>query len=126
MILTKAQALKGDGRMYETVFFKELDGELVIASLSASAVLDLNDLRTRIAKGETLERQMLSVMLKDAIVDEKHNPFFDTDAEVNDFLLRVSAETLAEISAKIPDSKNSARRIALGNDKASPASSPTV
>ncbi len=127
MILTKAQAKKGDGRVFATVFFDELGGELVLGSLSASAVLDLNEIRVRTDKGENLQRETLRVMIKDSLVDEQHAQFFSNDAEVDAFLLKVSGETLAEISTKIPESKNAKKKdVELGNEKASPVSLPTV
>ncbi len=124
MILTRDQMMKGKGRIYKTVMFEDLDGELRLGSLTAGAALELNDLKSRITKGEAVEKEMMVLMLVDAIVDDDGKPLFDNDS-AKEFLQKISPETMLKISRETPKSK-AASEANLGNSKASTDSSPTV
>lgn len=103
MILTREQMLKGGpGRVFKTVRFEDLDGELRLGSLTADAALQANDLQAKKRKGEPVERQLILMQLADAVVDESGAPVFDSADSAAEWCKTFGAETLLEIVSAIP------------------------
>ncbi len=121
--------MKGQGRVYVTVFFEELGGELILGSLTAGAALDMNEMRERLGNGDHVERQLMALMLSEAIVGEDHKPLFDAQS-IGEFMKTVSIDLVNEITAKIPKSKEVEKKLAKAAaevlTKAAPISIPPV
>lgn len=108
MKLTKEQLMKGgDARVYLDVNIKDLGGEVTLGSLTAHAVLTLNELNKRKQKGEAVEEEILVLMLTDAVVNEAKEPMF-TREEGFSFLAKVGVDVMLEIQQKTPAGRSGA------------------
>lgn len=118
MLLTREQVRKSRARLHVDVYVPELEGELRIAALPAGPALTFNNLQERLQKGESVERQLMLLLLQNAVIDEKGNAFFDpTTAEK--FLDSCSQETLSLLVDELKKLSATETKPA-GNSEASP------
>jgi hypothetical protein len=97
--LTADQALKVEFRRYGEIDVPELGGTLRLASLGASAALELMELQEAAKSGKN-QRQLMLFLIKNTCVDPEGNPLFD-DAQASKLLERVSVATTTLLIEKM-------------------------
>lgn len=100
--LTRAQALKVDGRKIVDVEFPELKGMLRLAELATGPAQVLAQLQPKIEAGDlAAAREQTVLIIENGIVDEKGDPLFDR-ASAEDFYNRLPMSALARLVDKLP------------------------
>ncbi len=107
MILTQEQLTQRKNRVFVTIFVEELDGELMLGSLSAAAMLEASEVKARPGNHEL---ELISVILRSSIVNEKKLPVFDADS-IGEFMNSISPDAMKEIAEKVPLSKAAEKKV---------------
>jgi hypothetical protein len=96
-LLTKAQALRVEGRLFKEVFVEELGGDLRLGSLSAGAALQLKEMGVEIGAAS---KKLALVVFASSIVNEKNEPLFDEE-EASKWIDTISVVTLRFIIGEV-------------------------
>ncbi len=120
MLLTREQARKAQPRPYVDVYVPALEGELRLTTLQAGPGMTLNFLQARAQKGEDVQRQIAKLIIENAVIDDKWNPFF-SPPEAEKFVEKSSQETLALLFNELQKLAASLEVKPSGNSEAGPS-----
>lgn len=109
-ILTRAQALKVDGRTFKVVAFPELKGELRLAELPTGPSEALAALAPAIEAGDAKAiREQTLIVIEHGIVDEAGEPLFDR-ASAEEFYRKLPISGLTRLVENLPKDEEAVAR----------------